>query len=597
MQRAAIETRVLEDLRWMSARAERVLVVAHSQGAAITHSILKDLQPNERPNTYVSFGSGLKQLTEIESVQGSGRRWRPLVPSIGLLILGAAMPGVYQLLAGGGSTSANPFDLLFMTSAATLVMIVVQTALAARGRSVPIVLSHVVVVATLPFLLPPDTRALGWLVLLGVALIVHGSGLLKPEDISEDRYQLSQDIKWLDFYSTHDPVSNGALRDEPSDHYMLSSVEVRNFASIMRDHTTYWRNCEGFVVPLASLAVSEAGLGTEDPRSTGARIEAAGYRRRWRVRWLAWSRGLGWLSASGLIVLGWDSELPSIGQRVWDSLQAVEWVASIFSIVPFVERNSLETDITTGVARLIGVSAVLLVVFLVYRILHAAWRAWEWSDRRAFLAHVQFKPLSPAMATFFGLLLVVSFMAVLVVAAFRSDVDSRLAVVVAVGLLSIGLLLALVVSFSRWRDWTRSGAATAVLETRAKHLLDQLAVTRDLKQLRGLVWRRVFYDPAGFLVSLPGWRRLDRAASLLSQEAYLLAQVLGGGTGRNLLLQAAPHWTPAAVVYSDMLAVEGDFAGARATLSGVQAPPQSHTFSRLAVALSRVAELEAVSRT
>lgn len=92
--RATICARVRRRLEWLSTRCNRIAVVAHSQGAAVTHRVLRD-RVTAPCDLLITFGSGLSKLTEIE--RGALRHaqgW--MIGAIALAALAAA--GVMGIL-------------------------------------------------------------------------------------------------------------------------------------------------------------------------------------------------------------------------------------------------------------------------------------------------------------------------------------------------------------------------------------------------------------------------------------------------------------------------------------------------------------------
>jgi hypothetical protein len=78
---AAICTSVRESLEWLAARCRKVAVVAHSQGGAIAHRVLRG--PLTVPcDLLITFGSGLAKLSELERGVERGRvkLWVALSP-------------------------------------------------------------------------------------------------------------------------------------------------------------------------------------------------------------------------------------------------------------------------------------------------------------------------------------------------------------------------------------------------------------------------------------------------------------------------------------------------------------------------------------
>jgi hypothetical protein len=95
---------------------------------------------------------------------------------------------------------------------------------------------------------------------------------------------------WLDFVATADPVPNGPLIDDPSND-VLQTFDVANRGFSITDHTTYWRNADGFVASIACALGAFSDCGLDDLLEwDGERLSIACCRRRWRVAWLMAAR-------------------------------------------------------------------------------------------------------------------------------------------------------------------------------------------------------------------------------------------------------------------------------------------------------------------
>ena len=73
---AAVVTRVQRDLLWLAERSRRVVLVAHSQGAAVSYRALQGLvRARQLPSVvteFVSYGSGLRKLADLDRRKGEG---------------------------------------------------------------------------------------------------------------------------------------------------------------------------------------------------------------------------------------------------------------------------------------------------------------------------------------------------------------------------------------------------------------------------------------------------------------------------------------------------------------------------------------------
>ena len=147
---------------------------------------------------------------------------------------------------------------------------------------------------------------------------------LSPGDHLMEQLDHCREVKWHDFWATHDPAPSGPIggteeHPEPAVFKPTSSVVVHNRMSIRGDHGGYWDNTEQFVLPVVRLIETTGSpavsrfypIGPGDVRSD---------RRRARVHALAqwWA----WLVASalGLIAVATVAEL--FGARVFERLGA-----------------------------------------------------------------------------------------------------------------------------------------------------------------------------------------------------------------------------------------------------------------------------------
>lgn len=201
---AAIIDRFRRDLSWMEARCDRVAIVAHSQGGAVACLGVLD-RPKANPRLLLTFGSGLRKLEELKALRAHpSLRRGALLASIGLVFAGLATAGVYFGLA-----------------------------LLVRGDGDWQGLLTLLVVA-----------AVGWILTLsGLRDFMDRS---EPKDLRSLCTRIAAAVdRWVDVYSTGDPVANGPLHDAPTDPPL--GVPVTNSGSPLRDHVLYWRNRDEFV--------------------------------------------------------------------------------------------------------------------------------------------------------------------------------------------------------------------------------------------------------------------------------------------------------------------------------------------------------------
>ena len=95
VQFAAMRTQVARDLRWLQERCEKVAVVAHSQGAAIAHQVLKD--GGDRPGNlqaFITFGQGISKFHLLQRMDWDPQAYRAAWWSRVLVTAGLAFAGL-----------------------------------------------------------------------------------------------------------------------------------------------------------------------------------------------------------------------------------------------------------------------------------------------------------------------------------------------------------------------------------------------------------------------------------------------------------------------------------------------------------------------
>jgi pimeloyl-ACP methyl ester carboxylesterase len=200
----AMVTTVAEDLGRFAERARRVIVIGHSQGAAISRAaILRADEPSVA--SLVTVGPGIAKLHQLETVLDRKGRlvaaW--LLRIVAVVILDAA-------LASASVIGEAWFFLLFIPA---LVVLEVSDNLVPAPRQV-------------------DAET------------------LEVETFAD------RGIEWTDYYTLMDPVPEGPLF---ADSAGSTSESVVNRHSIRKDHTTYWGNVEQIIAPVLIAAAGAAG--------------------------------------------------------------------------------------------------------------------------------------------------------------------------------------------------------------------------------------------------------------------------------------------------------------------------------------------------
>ena len=194
VQRRAILDRVQRDLDWLVQRCRGVVVIAHSQGAAVAELVLSNLarSDTDKVHSFATLGAGVQTLGAIEKLSKSR-----MVVAVGWVALGCLFAlGLAAVLAWLGASRVGA--ALAVLALVVLLLAAIRATNVHPGR---------------PALLP---RA-GW---------------LRP---------------WFDFFATKDLVPFGPLLDPQNNGENYRPKEVRNRDSYVSDHVEYWQNPEQVV--------------------------------------------------------------------------------------------------------------------------------------------------------------------------------------------------------------------------------------------------------------------------------------------------------------------------------------------------------------
>jgi hypothetical protein len=191
-------SKLQHDINWIKGRCQNLVIIAHSQGAALAYLTLKKNFPKNF-KLFVTFGSGLNKLALF--FQPSFRKKIHTVSYFTYL-------SVY-------------FIALY---------------------------SYFILIAPQQQRIEPNDWS--GLVVIGFSLIFYISALVDSTNESTDEIKLFGEqlengkVKWLDIFSSSDPVPNGPLFN--SNQTFITSKLIWNERSIFIDHVTYTHNMEGF---------------------------------------------------------------------------------------------------------------------------------------------------------------------------------------------------------------------------------------------------------------------------------------------------------------------------------------------------------------
>jgi hypothetical protein len=341
---AAMRTKVTADLSWLRQQCDVVAVVAHSQGAAIAHQVLRDAGSADGVRAFITAGQGISKLHLLQRMDWdpAARRaawWSRLFVVAGLLLAGLPALGVIA------------------------------------GRiGVPAL--HVL--STLSFY--PLQIAAGFVsIFIGVRHAIHTNST--DIDLNLALPRPASHLAWTDYYASADPVSNGPLppaerraredhRDADSERNGLPALckVIYNRGSLLTDHDSYLRNEDQFLPRLVNDLVA-AAYGPEDGAGPRPRMVAdhdldlVAHHRRRMIDWLIAARAF--TAVAGI---------------------ALWWLTSGRSLTGPVNRllHLGDPDANLGdlLARLAAVGIAMIVIYVLVGVI--PWRVMERRGSRRF---------------------------------------------------------------------------------------------------------------------------------------------------------------------------------------------------------------------
>jgi hypothetical protein len=378
----AMVSRVVDDLAWLAPQVERVAVVAHSQGAAVSHHALAVYDRPRNLELFVTVGQGLNKLELVRNLQTYGDP-PPTMPRIS----GSLRPVVSDPLARIGRAAGALWKtvkrwLSLKTSRFTIGWIGLA-GFYLLTFSVPQLVATIGRPHTHPGVLPILAGIGG-----GMAIVTLVSCyLFWRADISTEPKPLRRpdgtDLRWADFYASADPVSNGPLFKHTAGDWLVEK-EVWNRASFLRDHTTYTLSEDDFLGCLASELFKTVEKQPDEKQpdpGTQEVLERARWRGWWRVWWLSFARSLAALAAV-VTVVRVAPNLKKLGGRVTDW----GWWSPLRS-VGHALLKALDGVIVVGNPShplLVGLVTVVAVIVSGYVLLALMWSFWERQDVKRF---------------------------------------------------------------------------------------------------------------------------------------------------------------------------------------------------------------------
>jgi len=337
VQRAAAIETTWRSMAWVARRSAKVIVLAHSQGAAIAYEALRTMRGRDRDTDdkvklFLTFGSAISKLTELEA---TARTEGPRVVRVALLFALYCLLTFPSALSNAGDSEWFVWLLYGLAPVMMLAVAIVDAWRACQK-----------------------------------AVADSASATLEPVD-------------WLDFYSSKDPVPNGPLRETKDD--VFTSVEIDNRRSVVSDHTSYWDNRDQFVLGLLREIDHVTGTALVTTGDfTPAEIERS---RRRRVAALSAAR---LVAIAGFPLLGYGLRdlLSGFGAGLLKAMAAnplTETIAKAIAgagallVAPLVALGKLNPEAVASLGHATVSAAILvLIIWIWYTFCSAlAWATWD----------------------------------------------------------------------------------------------------------------------------------------------------------------------------------------------------------------------------
>ena len=410
-----IYSRLLRDLTWLCERCDAVAVIAHSQGAAVAHRVIRnnpDTPEVQKIKLLITFGQGLSKLNSIVYRRGPeafSSLWGSILSILAVAL--ASIDLIFNLKFAAGRFAESivkivTFDIFDGIGIAYWLGAII-------GSSLIVVLGRYGTRRSLKPLRWVNQITPAWinwavLFIMGITIVAHVLNNVQPgqdHDINEPsrllvllvvfvgvicshsfmrmweranqkelgldaqkmadqnefqaKYELGE-LPWHDYYTRKDIVANGPLLDSfapgiQSGPEKFESIEVYNRGNLVDDHSWYWQNIEEFTYPVSHALVS---LPKNSPpsslRKTDPNLQRAiddRTSRVWRLLLVNWALVGIFIAIGGLLLV------PILDQNL-ASIQLPEILYSARSVALTVVNWTLLPKLLSGVAaRIVGDNA------------------------------------------------------------------------------------------------------------------------------------------------------------------------------------------------------------------------------------------------
>lgn len=287
-QAGAIKSPVADGIAWLRERGcEKIVVLAHSQGAAVTYKTLVDMSEGlhgkvEPIDAFISVGSGIPKVHALEylsSPEGARLRLASMAVPISAVIGALSLRFLRESGALGGFLL--PLCILIATGA----FLFGARFVSKRGKRIGLFASLLAVtliglVAAVITTLVVDQSVVVVVAMLAITLGLGAVYTLATEEIPPVPNTLERATRrWVDLWGSVDPVPAGPTRTNLAGR--PETWRVTNLGSVALDHNSYPSNDDECLALIGTELLQHAGIGT--PELARPRLNPT--ERRWRVAW------------------------------------------------------------------------------------------------------------------------------------------------------------------------------------------------------------------------------------------------------------------------------------------------------------------------
>ncbi len=416
IQAAAIRSRFRERLSDLALTCKNVAIVAHSQGAAVVVDGLASERASEAeryrpPNelkTLITFGAGVNKLQLLKRINDETESLEVANPWTINICFGAMVTFSWLTYHGFATNTLRlvdfwPVPLIFLGSTLAILLGLFATFLTKRFGAekvkpeyvgLTVILTLLIAIVAILFLFEArDLVVVGFFFVFVAYMVANALGKRIKKLEEGVSLGVPESVQtWVDLYASADPVPNGPIRGT-SIGRDAASDEIHNAASNLADHTSYWKNREQFVGPVAAFLAQTAGTRFRTFDIGGKAFVAGAARRKARAGWLRRARWAMVVLTIGILVQPWCS-LANLG------FTTLGYARSCLMRLPFGLERWVPSPTTDGGLNTVGSGVIVVAALAAYSLIVLTWRAWDAWDGRNFQRG---QPASRAPAFLWGL--------------------------------------------------------------------------------------------------------------------------------------------------------------------------------------------------